>query len=187
MTLKLSKDRKKTVNAIDKIACRRYTAIFPDAEKSSETEDMYDHIDFWHVRDGERFGVDIKGNKLPNELWIEFQNVQGNPGWLYGKAKWIAFEIPELSGFAMVERQHLKAWAEFNIDINDKVSDSRNAYRKVYTRSQWGGYDGKPQRDLISKITIHDLREVDGFTVAKYRSKYWHPGKKKWVTVDDKK
>jgi hypothetical protein len=184
MTLKLSKDRKKTVNAIDKIACRRYTTIFPDAKKSSDTEDMYDHIDFWHVRDGERFGVDIKGNKLPNELWIEFQNVNGDPGWLYGKAKWIAFEIPEISGFAMVERQHLKAWAEFNIDIEDKVENPMYAYKKVYTRSAWSAYDGKPQRDLISKITLHDLREVAGFKIAKYKSEYWHPEKKRWVRVD---
>ena len=29
--------------------------------------------------------MDVKGNNLPDEVWVEFKNVEGD-GWLYGGA-----------------------------------------------------------------------------------------------------
>jgi len=57
-------------------------------EKSSRDEDMRDHIDYWiSLKEIGEWGVDVKGNNLPDEIWCEFKNVSGDTGWMYGKAK----------------------------------------------------------------------------------------------------
>ena len=60
--------------------------------ESLARKDMHMHVDFWH---GD-VGVDVKGNNLPDEIWVEFINVNGKKGWLHGEAKYIAFDVPEL-------------------------------------------------------------------------------------------
>ena len=77
--------------------------------KSSHTEDMHEHIDYWLAMSpaGKRWGVDVKGNNLPDQIWCEFTNVRGNKGWLYGGATIIAFDMPEEGGFVIVDRQEL--------------------------------------------------------------------------------
>jgi len=177
--------RKRKVNEIDRMASDRYLRIWPNARKSDLNTDRFDHIDFWHTKDGETFGVDIKGNKLPSELWIEFKNVNGDDGWMYGKAKWIAFEIPDLGGFAIVLREELKDWAEKNVDTSEVVTQKWKAYKRVYSRSNWKAHDGKPQRDRISMITVHDLREVPSYRMVKYSTSYKHPVNKTILSLED--
>ena len=72
-----------------------------NVRKSTINEDMKEHIDFWWISDnGNEYGFDVKGvkkNKRTDKVgddkinWIELINVQGNPGWVYGNAKYIAF------------------------------------------------------------------------------------------------
>ena len=51
--------------------------------KASRSDDMYKHVDYWLAMDSQgKWGVDVKGNNLPDEIWVELQNVGGNPGWL---------------------------------------------------------------------------------------------------------
>ena len=47
--------------------------------KSSHTEDIHEHIDYWLAMSGQgqKWGVDVKGNNLPDEIWVEFKNVGG--------------------------------------------------------------------------------------------------------------
>ena len=82
--------------------------------KSSHTEDIHQHIDYWLAMspEGKKHGVDVKGNNLPDEIWVEFKNVRGNPGWLYGGATIIAFDMPEEGGFSIVDRQELALFCE---------------------------------------------------------------------------
>ena len=91
-------------------------------KKSSHTEDIHKHVDYWlaHNKMG-RWGVDVKGNNLPDEIWVELMNVQGNPGWLYGGAKIIAFDMPEEGGFSIVDRVDLLHYTEAElVDARDR-------------------------------------------------------------------
>lgn len=74
-------------------------------KKSSDNVDMFDHIDYYveipNILDKSPYNIsiDIKSAKkfminpfliLENEwIWIEFKNVNGKEGWLYGKADYI--------------------------------------------------------------------------------------------------
>ena len=121
------------------IAATRYKRACPDARKSNEYEDINLHVDFWH---GDK-GVDVKGNNLPDEIWVEFKNVRGKDGGLYGGARILAFDMPEEGGFSIVDRQQLAFFCEKHVR-NEKVTDKRNAYLKRYTR--------KDREDVISKL-----------------------------------
>ena len=83
-------------------------------EKSSFPEEMR-HIDFWiEGNKTPRTAVDVKSRKKVKRaddkfndevVWIEFANVQGKRGWLYGDSDIIAFERPE--DFLLVNRKLL--------------------------------------------------------------------------------
>lgn len=85
-------------------------------DKSRANQDMFEHWDY--LVDG-KYRVEVKSRKKakrsddsPNDsiIYVEFANVRGDPGWLYGKADFIAFERKE--GFLLVNRQKLILLAE---------------------------------------------------------------------------
>ena len=132
--------------------------------KSSHTEDIHEHIDYWlAVKDGGKWGVDVKGNNLPDEIWCEFKNVRGNPGWMYGGATIIAFDMPEEGGFSIVDREELAFFCEKHVS-KEVVSDKRNAYLKRYTR--------KDREDVITILKLHDLKGLVSYRVWEYDKKY---------------
>ena len=115
---------------------------------------------------GSRFAnhtVDVKGNNLPDEIWVEFKNVKGKDGWLYGGATIIAFDMPEEGGFAIVDRGELAFFCEKHVK-NEKVTHKRDAYLKRYTR--------KDRKDVISILKLHDLKSLTSYRVWKYDQKY---------------
>lgn len=150
---------------------QKYRRIFPDIEPSSLNEDKFKHVDFWHGEDG----VDVKGNNFPEAIWIEFKNVQGKLGWLFGEARWIAFDVPELTGFVRVERQDLADWCKHNVEYQNIVSKG-DCYRKGYTRSG--------RSDLITKVCLADLQELESYEVFEYAQDYVHPNTGETVTVN---
>ena len=85
--------------------------------KATAKQDMHDHVDYWLAMtpDGRKWGVDVKGNNLPDEIWCEFKNVRGNPGWMYGGATIIAFDMPEEGGFSIVDREELAFFCEKHV------------------------------------------------------------------------
>jgi len=101
----------------------------------------------------------VKGNNLPDEIWVELKNVSGNNGWLLGSAKIIAFDMPEEHGFSVVDRLELKEWVDQNVDL-EVVPDKRNAYRKLYQR--------KDRLDIITKVVLQDIRSLESYRVWKY-------------------
>ena len=133
--------------------------------KSSHTEDIHDHVDYWLAMssNGNRWGVDVKGNNLPDEIWCEFKNVQGKPGWMYGGATIIAFDMPEEGGFAIVDREELAFFCEKHVS-NEVVTDKRQAYLKKYTR--------KDRQDVITILKLHDLKSLMSYRVWEYDKKY---------------
>jgi hypothetical protein len=133
--------------------------------KSSHTEDIHEHIDYWLAMnpDGRKWGVDVKGNNLPDEIWVEFKNVRGNDGWLYGGATIIAFDMPEEGGFSIVDREELAFFCEKHVR-DEKVTDKQNAYLKRYTR--------KDREDVISILKLHDLKSLMSYRVWEYDQRY---------------
>jgi hypothetical protein len=133
--------------------------------KSTHTEDIHQHIDYWLAMsgNGKKWGVDVKGNNLPDEIWVEFKNVQGNPGWLYGGATIIAFDMPEEGGFSIVDREELAFFCEKHV-LDEAVSNKSDAYLKRYTR--------KDRQDVISILKLHDIKNLMSYRVWLYNKDY---------------
>lgn len=130
-----------------------------ETKKSSKEQDIHLHIDYYVTR-GSRstVSVDVKGGNHPKVIWVEFKNVRGNDGWMYGKADWIAFELPEVCGFVMVLRKELASLAE---EIVEPVFvDKKDADRKYYQR--------KGRLDIISRLWLDDLKRCPSYNVLPY-------------------
>jgi hypothetical protein len=166
--LTTNQNRKKYSSTTGRVAEERFKrcadALGFSVKNSSLRDDQDLHIDFWLSKDGEgRWGVDVKGNNLPDEVWCEFKNVRGDKGWVYGGASIIAFDMPEEGGFSVVDRVELKDYCEANVqDI--LVRNKKNAYKKKYTR------DGR--EDVITKLYLTDLKSLNSYRVWKYFTKY---------------
>jgi len=130
-----------------------------ETKKSSKEEDINLHIDYYVMRKGRKtVSVDVKGGNHPNVIWVEFKNVRGNEGWMYGKADWIAFELAEVGGFAMVLRSELAALAE---EIVEPVFvDKKQADRKYYQR--------KDRKDVISRLWLSDIQKCNSYNILNY-------------------
>jgi len=133
--------------------------------KGSRKDDMQLHIDYWLRHGGsKRWGVDVKGNNLPDEIWCEFKNVAGNPGWMYGGAAIIAFDMPEEGGFSIVDRVELRDFCEENVE--DVFVDNKHAaYMKKYSR--------KDRSDVITKLNLLDIRSLKSYRIWKYAKDFW--------------
>jgi len=134
---------------------------------STQEEDTQSHVDFWwHKTDGSIVGVDVKGMRKrsrydlrpDNDItWLELQNVLGMPGWLYGKAKYIAFRRIGLTAF--VDRATLATYAE-KLVAGKKVVDVRPSVCGVpYTRSKWG------RNDITVMVPLDDMEKLAEFVL----------------------
>lgn len=121
--------------------------------------DIHEHWDFEIRKDGYARKVEVKAMKResrgdetlnPEWVWIEFRNVRGEVGWLFGKANWIAFETAD--SFLMVDRHDLYQFVRRAVDRETKVASAREAKYKTYTRK------GRP--DQIAQIRLEDLRKL---------------------------
>ena len=138
-----------------------------DVEKSSKTEDVFDHIDFWwdSPKKG-RIGIDVKGlnksNRNDKEYddtihWLEIQNVKGDDGWLKGKAHYIAFRT--ISKILFVEREKLLKFALESIKGKEVVYDTPKECYVPYKRKKWG------RDDLSLKALNSDLEKLAQFCI----------------------
>jgi hypothetical protein len=118
---------------------------------ASFKEQTNNHIDYYVYDNKNRyFTVDVKARKkFTNEdedVWIEFKNVRGKSGWLYGSATMIAFERKD--DFVLVGREKLKKICEELVDLTD-ICDRDSCLYKAYTR--------KGRQDVLSKIKFTDI------------------------------
>lgn len=141
-------------DAFARLAIRRGFKV----SASSKKEDINEHVDYVIERNGKSKKVDVKSLKrksrgdreLQDEfLWIELHSVRkDNKGWLYaGKADLIAFELSK--SFRLVERLELIKLVQKLVDFEAKVSSSKDALYKVYSR--------KKRPDLLTMIKSDDL------------------------------
>ena len=130
--------------------------------ESSVEEDRTSHIDLYITLDGETRSVDVKskrnvGRRSGNEYtWVEFVNVSGRRGSLYGKADFIAFERDR--DFLIVERKAFTDWAGSVVKISDTVGKDGDALYKAYCRAG--------DKSVCSIIRFADIP-------SNIRKKYW--------------
>jgi hypothetical protein len=106
--------------------------------------------------------VDVKSIKDPESLWIEFKNIAGNAGWLYGKATHFAFERKE--EFQIVSKGDLIKLVDSLVDKDTHVNSPKACMYKMYSRKKYG------RDDLLSKIHPDDLYKIPYILVSKNAS-----------------
>ena len=97
---------------------------------ATEFENKKLHFDFVVKHRDSYFRVDVKSMKSkrmggqpdPNIIFVEFRNVSGGPGWIYGSADYIAFDM--ISHFMMVRRDDLLKLSEKMAKNTPKVNQS---------------------------------------------------------------
>lgn len=117
-------------------------------KESSRKDNIYRHIDCYV--DG--YGVDVKGKRHLNTIWLELTNVRGNKGWLQGDAMYIAFHIEELDCFCLFYRKDL---LQFVLNNVSEKTTNKNDYFKFYTREKWG------KQDVIVKVKYDDIKHLE--------------------------
>jgi len=110
-------------------------------------QDMFEHIDFFV----NGFGVDAKANRHLNCIWLEITNVNGNNGWLKGKAYYIIFEIIELNCYSIFKRNDLLKYAQ----TFKSCTTNKNDFYKIYTRKKWN------KKDEIIKVKYDDIKKYE--------------------------
>ena len=137
------------------IAKRRGWAVAPAPREAN----IHEHWDFEIAENGYKRKVEVKAlkraarrdNKMEEGwVWIEFRNVRGEAGWLFGRANWIAFETE--SSFIIVDRHDLYQLVRRVVDREAKVESARGAKYKTYTRK------GRP--DQIAQIKLEDVVKI---------------------------
>tara|TARA_R110000796_G_C14245044_1_gene397780 strand:+ start:42 stop:509 length:468 start_codon:yes stop_codon:yes gene_type:complete len=116
--------------------------------KSTNEEDWYKHIDCYV----NEYGVDIKGNRHLETIWLEYTNVNGNNGWLKGEAFYIAMFIVELNCFSIYKRIDLLNYIKEN--TKEKTNNKKD-YLKLYTRKKWG------KKDEIVKVKYNHIKHLE--------------------------
>lgn len=181
----------------------QYTALFEyicnkrgwKFKKSNAKQDMKDHIDcFVTICNGNtpirRFAVDLKGDKYTSKAnkgdkkclcqYIEFLNVNGDKGWLFGKADYIAVLNENEDGFYLIPRVRLISFAEelFDVDLsidyckmgrmfeqvgcenNLWVNSPLNSYHKLYHRHS------RP-KEIVTQIDMDDIKSLCKISIMK--------------------
>jgi len=133
---------------------REGEALFVDAcqkrgltwKQATQEENMYQHIDFY-VSNGElEFSVDVKGAK--EQVVLEYKNVRGNDGWIYGKAQYIAFLSPSKDHFLLVPRKKL-------LDLAKRFKTAPYGYKELYKL-----YSRKDRNDLMTFVKWEDIAKL---------------------------
>ena len=123
--------------------------------KKATRQQQFNHIDYTTSIGS----IDVKAKKRISRsdsnsqsdlIWLEFKNVQGKKGWLCGSTDIIAFERE--NDFVLFRRKQLLDWAMDKCDIEQLVTNSRDALYKGYTR--------RGRKDLISIDKMKEMMEI---------------------------
>ena len=129
-----------------------------EVKNARRRENIHKHIDKYVTQESKTWSVDIKARKKTSRsdsdaqdewIWIEFQNVRGNLGWLYGEADNIAFETQD--SFVIVDRKSLIDYVENAVDMAKPV---RKSYPAKYNTYQRAG-----RNDLLTMVELSKIIE----------------------------
>lgn len=132
-------------------------------EVSTWEEDVRSHVDIWWVADnGRRVGVDVKGLKRRSRsdfnvddsiTWLEFKNVYGENGSLYGAADYIAFR--RLHSVVFVNRSKLADYAAAKVQGKPVSQIRPSAFWQLYNR--------RGRADVICMAPMSEIESVAKF------------------------
>lgn len=130
----------------------RFKGMFGSGiSKSSVMQDMHEHWDFAlkfdvkKIRSTDEFGES-------NYQWVEIYNVNGDTGWLYGKADYIAFET-------------LRYWIVVPLKaLQDFVKE--NVIKEYADKKPYYLYKREGRKDKLVMVPTLDLCSI-GFMVKK--------------------
>jgi len=117
---------------------------------------QFDAIDF---KCNLKMNIDVKSRKDPSSIWIEFKNINGYDGWLYGRATHFAFEREH--DFIIVSKLDLIRLVNEIVDKNTIVDSPADCMYKMYSRKKYG------REDLLTKIRPDDLTGIPHMTISK--------------------
>ena len=129
-----------------------------EIKNAKRRENIQKHIDKYITDDVGTWSVDIKARKKTRRsdnnaqddwIWIEFQNVRGNTGWLYGEADCIAFETQD--NFVIVKKDSLIEYVEGAVDMGKSVKYSGEAKYKTYRRAG--------RNDLLTMVELSEIKK----------------------------
>ena len=124
--------------------------------RSSEKDDMYEHIDFYIDNN---VSCDIKATKKLNRsdnnankdiIWLEFKNVRGNVGWLCAK-KLNKIVFARLNKFYIFDRQKLLDFIKTFV-LEPTIIHKTPIYRKIYRRTG--------RLDFITYVYYEDIKHL---------------------------
>lgn len=128
-----------------------------EIKNAKRRDNIQKHIDKYVTDDVGTWSVDIKARKKTRRsddnaqddwIWIEFQNVRGNTGWLYGEADYIAFETQD--NFVIVKKDSLIKYVEGAVDMGKSVKYSGEAKYKTYRRAG--------RNDLLTMVELSEIK-----------------------------
>ena len=138
----------------DQIAASKHLEV----KNAKRRDNIQKHIDKYVADDVGVWSVDIKARKKTRRsddnaqddwIWIEFQNVRGNTGWLYGEADYIAFETQD--NFVIVKKDSLIKYVEGAVDMGKSVKYSGEAKYKTYRRAG--------RNDLLTMVELSEIKK----------------------------
>ena len=118
------------------------------ATQSTTQTDIHHHIDVWV--DG--VGVDVKSERNDGFIWAELKNVQGKPGWMFGRADYFAFEDKGRGCFVIVRADLFRMLVLRNVQYGCFVTTAKDALYQLYQR--------EGRKDVITKIHKADLYKI---------------------------
>jgi hypothetical protein len=147
--------------------------------KSTDDEDRYDHFDC-HVciiENGfivRKLKIELKGRKysskgnrgIPKEerQYIEFMNVSGEIGWLFGEADYIAVE-GDGEMFYIIDRQDMIKFSEklFKVDLSKSISNIEKQFSRytwVHKPTHHELYRRYKRKDLVTMISMDEVKSL---------------------------
>ena len=128
--------------------------------EATQNDDIHRHIDKYIEFRNKKYSVDIKAVKKKQAgtgfefqdtwLWVEFKNVLGSKGWLYGDMDLFAFE--RAHDFIICPSKDVRTLAEELVDFDAKVRRACWAEYNIYQR--------RGRKDQISMIRYDDLLKI---------------------------
>lgn len=174
---------------------KEYTRLFKDIIRTkgwkfqcaTKHEDMHEHVDC-HVTimNGSNavrsISIDLKGQKFNSRQnegkmdclcqYIEFLNVRGDKGWLFGKSEYIAI-LNEEDHFYLIERKALIQFCEelFGVKLTGKIEDVEkrlldiDCWVKRSDKSHHKLYRRYGRKDIVTQIDMNDVKALTKITI----------------------
>jgi hypothetical protein len=129
--------------------CLEKYIVSSTVEHSSREQDMHEHWDIGIRYDVKSLKKILRKHDFQDEnyTWVEINNVEGKPGWLYGEATHFIFET--IDYLIVVEKDKLKEFVEEK--CKDKIRCTVPTLYQLYKRNKWG------RKDIITLIKTIDL------------------------------